>query len=140
MSEDLQELGELLVTTAAALIRRVPTDGMEISLAAARVLARIKDNGPSRVGDLAAQERCSQPTITNHVQRLEAAGLVERAPDSSDARASLIALSPLGRQRLDEIRSRLGHNVAPLLQELTARERKALRGGLAVMQRLITTP
>ena len=47
-----------------------------MSLAAARLLARLLDNGPTRISDLAIQERCSQPTITNHVKRLEAAGLV----------------------------------------------------------------
>jgi DNA-binding MarR family transcriptional regulator len=139
VSEDLHELGELLVSTAAAVIRRVPTDGMEVSLAAARVMARIQDNGPCRISDLAIQERSSQPTITNHVKRLEAGGLVERTLDPSDARAWLIDLSPLGRQRLLEIRTRLGTNIEPMLEQLSARERKALRSGLEVMQRLIAT-
>ena len=94
MSEDLHQLGETLVSTAAAVIRRVPTDGMEVSLAAARVMARIQDNGPCRISDLAVQERSSQPTITNHVKRLEAAGLVQRSTDPSDARAWLIDLTP----------------------------------------------
>lgn len=138
VSEDLHELGEHLVSTAAAFVRRVPTDGMEVSLAAARVLARILDNGPCRISDLAVQERSSQPTITNHIKRLEAAGLVERTLDPSDARAWLIDLSPLGRQRLREIRTQLGTNIEPMLEKLTARERKALRAGLEVMQRLIS--
>lgn len=137
VSEDLHELGELLVTTAAAVVRRVPTDGMEISLAAARVMARIKDNGPCRISDLATQERSSQPTITNHVKRLETAGLVQREMDPRDARAWLIALTPLGRQRLDEIRIRLGHNIEPMLSTLSARDRKALRSGLDVLQRML---
>lgn len=137
MTEDLHELGELLVSVTAGLVRRLPSDGMELSLAAARVLARIKDNGPCRISDLAIQERSSQPTITNHVKRLEAAGLVERATDPSDARAWLIELSPLGRQRLLELRQQVGTNVEPLLANLNARERRALRAGLEVMQRLI---
>lgn len=139
VSEDLHDLGELLVSTAAAVVRRVPTDGMEISLAAARVLARIKDNGPTRISDLAVQERSSQPTITNHVKRLEAAGLVERTLDPRDGRAWLIDLTPVGRQRLMDIRAQLGTNVEPMLGKLTARDRKALRAGLEVMQRLIAT-
>lgn len=139
MSDDLHELGELLVSTAAAVVRRVPSDGMDISLAAARVLARIKDNGPCRISDLAVQEKSSQPTITNHIKRLEASGLVERSVDPSDARAWLLDLTPLGRQRLAEIKTRLGTNVEPMLEKLNARDRKALRAGLEVMQRLITT-
>ena len=96
MTEDLHELGELLVSTSAAVVRRVPGDGMELSLAAARVLARIRDNEPVRISDLAIQERSSQPTITNHIKRLEAAGLVQRELDASDARAWLITVTPLG--------------------------------------------
>ena len=139
VTDDLHELGELLVSTAAAVVRRVPSDGMEISLAAARVLARIKDNGPTRISDLAIQERSSQPTITTHIKRLEAAGLVERALDARDARAWLIDLTPLGRRRLLEIRTQLGTNVEPMLERLSARDRKALRAGLEVMQRLVAS-
>ena len=138
VSEDLHQLGEILVSTAAAVIRRVPTDGMEVSLAAARVMARIQDNGPCRISDLAVQERSSQPTITNHVKRLEAAALVERTMDPRDARAWLIDLSPLGRQRLVEIRARLGTNIEPMLETLSARDRKALKAGLEVMQRMVS--
>ncbi len=139
MSEDLHELGEALVTTAAAVVRRVPTEGMELSLAATRVLARIKDNGPSRISDLAAQERSSQPTITNHIKRLESAGLVARELDPSDARAWLITLTPLGSQRLVELRNQMATNVEPMLARLSARDRKALRAGLEVMQQVIAT-
>jgi DNA-binding MarR family transcriptional regulator len=138
VSEDLHELGEILVSSAAAVIRRVPTDGLQVSLAAARVMARIRDNGPCRISDLAVQERSSQPTITNHIKRLEAAGLVERSMDPRDARAWLIDLSPLGRQRLGEIRTRLGANIEPMLEALSARDRKALRAGLEVMQRMVS--
>lgn len=139
VSEDLHELGEYLVSTAAAVVRRVPSEGLEISLAAARVLARIKDNGPTRISDLAIQERSSQPTITNHIKRLEAAGLVGRTLDPRDGRAWLIELTPIGRQRLVQIRTQLGTNVEPMLERLSARDRKALRAGLDVMHRLIAT-
>ena len=84
MDDDLHQLGEDLVTTAARVVRWVPTDGFTLSLAATRVLARLLDNGPTRISDLATQERCSQPTITNHVKRLETAGLVARATDPHD--------------------------------------------------------
>ncbi|GAA3704713.1 hypothetical protein GCM10022204_22730 [Microlunatus aurantiacus] len=137
VSEDLHELGEILVSTAAAVVRRVPTDGLEVSLAAARVMARISDNGPCRISDLAIQERSSQPTITNHVKRLEAAGLVERSTDPTDARAWLIDLTERGRQRLVEIRAQLGTNIEPMLEMLSARDRKALRAGLEVMRRMV---
>jgi hypothetical protein len=59
----------------------------------------------------ALAERCSQPTITNHVERLEAAHLVDRAPNPRDARAWMIKLTKKGYQQLDVMRLR---SVPPL--------------------------
>ena len=137
MDNDLRQLGEELVTTAARIVRWMPTDGFTLSLAATRLLARLLDNGPTRISDLATQERCSQPTITNHVKRLETAGLVARATDPHDLRAWMIDLTPAGHQRLAELRSTLGNNVQPYLARLSKRDIKALREGIEVMQRLI---
>ena len=137
MEEDLNELGEDLVTTAGRVIRWVRTDGFTLSLASARILARLNDNGPSRISDLAARERSSQPTITNHVKRLEAAGLVERSADPSDARAWLIKLTTQGDEQLLQMRHALGANVLPYLSKLPQRDLKALRQGIEVMRRLM---
>jgi DNA-binding MarR family transcriptional regulator len=137
MEEDLNQLGEDLVTTSSRIVRWVSTDGLTLSLASARILARLFDNGPSRISDLATLERSSQPTITNHVKRLEAARLVERSPDPSDARAWMIKLTPLGDQELAAMRSALGANVLPYLAKLPQRDLKALRQGIEVMRRLM---
>lgn len=137
MDDDLHRLGEDLVTTAARIVRWVPTDGFTLSLSATRILARLSDNGPTRISDLAVRERCSQPTITNHVKRLEAAGLVSRGTDPHDARAWMIDLTPAGRERLSSLRDTLGTNIEPYLGRMTKRELKALRGGITAMQRLI---
>ena len=92
MDDDLQGLGEELITTAARMVRWVPKEnGFTISLAAARLLARLHDNGPTRISDLATAERCSQPTITNHIKRLEAAQLVDRHVEPRDARVWMIS-------------------------------------------------
>ncbi len=138
MEDDLNQLGEDLITTSARIVRWVRTDGLTLSLASARILARLFDNGPSRISDLAALERSSQPTITNHVKRLEAARLVARAPDPSDARAWTITLTEQGEQQLAEMRASLGTNVQPHLARLPQRDLKALRQGLEVMRRLMT--
>ena len=76
--------------------------------AAARLLARLHDNGPTRISELAVAERCSQPTITNHVKRLEAAQLVDRAADPRDARAWMIKLTKKGNQQLASMRDSIG--------------------------------
>ena len=82
MTDNLQALGEELISTAGRMVRWVPKgEGFTISLAAARLLARLHDDGPTRISDLAVAECCSQPTITNHVKRLESAGLVDRVDE-----------------------------------------------------------
>ena len=141
MEEDLQSLGEELISTAARIVRWAPRDaqGFTVSLAAARLLARLLDNGPTRISDLAIAERCSQPTITNHVKRLESSGLVERAVDPRDGRAWMIALTEQGRGELDLIRSSIGIGLEPYLAAISKGDLKAIREGLGAMQRLMTT-
>jgi DNA-binding MarR family transcriptional regulator len=139
MDENLHVLGEDLITTAARMVRWVPKEnGFGISLAAARLLARLHDNGPTRISDLALAERCSQPTITNHVKRLEAARLVERAADPRDARAWMIKLTKKGFQQLDLMRASIGTTLEPYLATMSKRDIKALRDGVEAMRRLMT--
>jgi len=138
MTDDLHTLGEDLITTSARIVRWTPkTSRVTLSLAAARILARLNDNGPTRISELALAERCSQPTITNHVKRLEAAGLVDREADARDARAWMIALTDAGSRELRELRSALGDNLQPYLSKMSRRDLKALRDGLDAMRRLM---
>jgi DNA-binding MarR family transcriptional regulator len=138
VDDDLQRLGEELITTAARMVRWVPKDqGFTISLAAARLLARLNDNGPTRISDLAIAERCSQPTITNHIKRLEAAQLVDRHVDPGDARAWIINLTETGEQQLVGMRAALGSSLQPYLAAMSSKDRKALREGITAMRRLM---
>lgn len=59
--------------------------------------------GPARSSDLAAALRISRPTATKQLNRLAAAGFVERIPDPSDRRASIVRLTARGA----EVHSRL---------------------------------
>ena len=138
MDDDLHALGEDLISTAARIVRWVPKeDGFNISFAAARLLARLHDNGPTRISELAVAERCSQPTITNHVKRLEAAQLVDRAADPRDARAWMIKLTKKGNQQLSLMRDSIGTSLEPYLAMMSKRDLKALRDGVQAMQRLM---
>ena len=138
MDDDLHTLGEDLVTTAARVVRWVPKEeGFTISLSAARLLGRLQDDGPSRISDLAHAEHCSQPTITNHVKRLEAARFVERAADPSDARAWMIRLTEKGDRQLARMVTSLGNSLEPFLAQMSKRDRKALREGVEAMRRLM---
>ena len=138
MDDDLLALGEDVVTTAARVVRWIPRDNSYgLSLAAVRLLARIRDQGAVRISDLAVAENCSQPTITNHVKKLEAQELVTRTADPTDARAWMISLTDTGHARLAEMRHSLGTSVLPMLSSLSRKDQKALRDGVDAMRRLM---
>ena len=139
MDDDLHTLGEDLITTSARVVRWVPkSNSFTLSLAAARILARLNDNGPTRISELAIAERCSQPTITNHIKRMEVSGLVDRQADPRDARAWMIELTPRGHEELRALRDSLGTGLEPYLAQMTRRDLKALREGVEAMRRLMT--
>lgn len=138
--EDLYALGEDLVTTASRIARWVPKQGCDLSLSSLRLLARLIEGGPTRISDLAVAERCSQPTITHQVKRLESLGLVTRTAYPRDARAWMIDLTPRGRDQVLEIRGTLGRNVHPYLSRLSDADIRALREGLVALRRLMGLP
>jgi len=77
-------------TRVVAAMRRAGID--DITLAQARVAARIGPKG-TRLGDLAEQAQVTKQTTAALVDRLEAAGWVERVPDPRDGRARLVRLT-----------------------------------------------
>jgi DNA-binding MarR family transcriptional regulator len=70
-------------------------EGYDVSLAQARVAARLSEDG-IRLTDLAAQAQVTKQTAGQLVDQLEHAGWVERVPDPTDGRARLIRISELG--------------------------------------------
>ena len=100
MATDRQEpnLGILLFVAYRALEQRAHAAVLaagfsDISLAQARIAARIGRDG-TRVSDLAEQARVTKQSAGFLVERLEAAGYVERVPDPADRRSRLVRLTP----------------------------------------------
>src|ERR687889_15677 len=61
-----------------------------------RALAQLEELGPTRVSDLAAADRVSQPTATTLVQKLVERGWAERCTDPRDARAVRVTITDGG--------------------------------------------
>jgi DNA-binding MarR family transcriptional regulator len=93
------------------------------------VLATIEDIG-STTGchskDLAAQCALDPSTISRAVTALVRAGLVRRAADQNDGRASVLALTPHGRAVLADITSRYDERLADALRDWTVDDLNAL--------------
>ena len=99
------------------------------------VLATIEDIG-SATGchskDLAAQCALDPSTISRAVAGLVRTGLVRRAADQNDGRASVLALTPQGREVLADVTGWYDERLADALSDWTVHDLNALA---AMLQR-----
>jgi DNA-binding MarR family transcriptional regulator len=109
----------------------------EIGLSPARfsLLATLRYHGPLRVGEIAREERVTQPTVTQSVQGLESAGLVRRRPHPSDGRGRVVELTPAGRAVVRRARARKIAWLNAVLGELDEHQRQALHSAAALLDR-----
>jgi len=68
-------------------------------------------DGRMPLSSAARRLQVHQTSVTNTVDRLEAAGLVVRAPHATDGRARLVALTPAGRSVAEQATSALNREV-----------------------------
>lgn len=97
-----------LVGDIARLLRRrferaLAAADTGLTAAEARALAFIEHYPDQRQGALAERLGVEPMTLVGFLDRLEAAGLIERRPDPSDRRAKLVALSPTAEPVLERI-------------------------------------
>jgi DNA-binding MarR family transcriptional regulator len=101
------------------------------------VLGRLDREGCKSIGDLAALERVRPQSMTQTIADLEADGLIERRPDPTDGRRSLVELTERGLQTLNEDRrQREGRLARRIADDLTPREQKLLADALPLLERL----
>lgn len=121
------ELGAQLLSAVAKFNRWATKHSvLPISSAQARLLGLVEANEDARIGELAAADHCSQPTMTAQVKKLEEQGLLVRTPDEDDARASRIALTDAGRGVLKQVRQARTDVIAPVLAALSPQDREVL--------------
>jgi DNA-binding MarR family transcriptional regulator len=137
-TEPGQGLGADLLAVVARL-NRLATQRIQMPLpsAQARLLATIEAQGEARIGDLAAVDHCSQPTMTTQVRRLEEAGLVTRTIDPEDARAVRIRITPQGMRTLTAVRADRAAAIEPQLARLGPVDRQVLADAVEVLRRLL---
>ncbi|HUH70803.1 MAG TPA: MarR family transcriptional regulator [Mycobacterium sp.] len=131
-------LGADLLAVVARL-NRLATQRIQMPLPAAqaRLLATIEAHGEARIGDLAAVDHCSQPTMTTQVRRLEETGLVTRTVDPGDARAVRIRITAEGIRTLNAVRADRAAAIEPQLALLEPADRKVLTDAVEVLRRLL---
>ena len=86
--------------------------------------------------ELAEVERVQPPTMTKIVAKLEAKGLVERAPHPTDGRQTMLSATDLGRDVLSEQRRVKDAWLTRRLDGLTEDERTTLQAAADLLVRL----
>ncbi len=92
------------------------------------VLVRLSrsDDGQLTMGDLAEQVTLTTGGVTRLIDRMVAAGYVERRPSPTDRRVSYAALTAAGRRKLDEAVAVHGANLRAIFAGFTDEERETL--------------
>ncbi|HEV2812772.1 MAG TPA: MarR family transcriptional regulator [Solirubrobacteraceae bacterium] len=98
----------------------------EVRASYGSVLLPLWEEDGLRMGRLAERARLSKQTMTTLVRLCERDGLVERAPDPEDGRASVVSLTPRA-QAFGPVAAQV---VAGLEQEVSTRARRDLARAL----------
>lgn len=113
-----------------------------ISLPAYDVLAALRDAGmPYRrtTGEVAAACKVRAGGLTQHADRLEAAGLIRRQRDTDDRRIIRLCLTPEGLELAERILAVRSAQEQELLDGLTAPDRRRLSGLLGTLGQTLGT-
>jgi DNA-binding MarR family transcriptional regulator len=116
---------------------RRETEDLGVTSRQVTLLWLIRQHPGLSLRELAAEERISAPALSGHVDRLERAGLIERARDGADRRRVGLTLTEEGARLLKRVRARRTSWLAGRLKELDASELEAIEAALEPLSRLL---
>ena len=91
--------------------------------------------GPMQTRALASSMGCTRATVSSVSDTLERGGLVARAGDASDRRLVQLELTPVGKERIEDVFPRFNAGESALVAGVSAQEREHLAG---LLRRLVT--
>ena len=138
MAPNKRDAADKLHSAAIHLLRTLRTADAETGLSPARLsaLSVLVFGGDCSLTQLAAAEGVRPPTMTRLIQGLEVDGLVERAADSSDGRATVLRASRRGRAILEKARGRRIDIFEALLADAKPSEIATLSNAAILLERL----
>lgn len=132
-------LAEVVARLRRALRFSVRTDiaWERLPMAQVELLQRLAEEPGLRVKDLAERHRLATNTVSNLVQHMVQAGLVERRTDPADRRAVVLMLTSRGRQNLRAWLVENSRRLQAALDELSDDDRRAILGVVPALSRLV---
>jgi len=135
---EITELAGRLRLASARLHRRLRQEAdTGLSPSQQSALGTIELRGPITLGDLAAAEQVTPPTITKVIARLEEDGLVDRTVDPTDRRIVRVSATHEGRRRLEDSRARRNAFLAVRLEELGPDAVRRLHDAIDALEELV---
>jgi DNA-binding MarR family transcriptional regulator len=125
---EVEEVVESIVSRVDMVQRHIERasvdtrDQLGISQGELKILLRLTRGARSQ-GDIAKTLLVSTGTMTNQLDKLQAAGFVVRSPDPTDRRGKLVEMTPMGRETLDNY------------VNVQAKRERQLIGGLSPQER-----
>ena len=133
--EIAQELRPAILRLARNLRRDTEVFGVTAHQAA--LLAQVWSRPGLSLRELADSEGISPPSLSGHVDRLEAAGLLRRVRSTEDRRRVGLALTPEGRSVLKRVRARRTTWLANRLDRLSVDDRELIERALPALHALL---
>jgi DNA-binding MarR family transcriptional regulator len=135
-SEELAEELRPVVLRVARRLRR-ETEELGVTAHQATLLWLVRTQPGLSLRELARAEGISAPSLSAHVDRLEALGLLHRVRSSDDRRRVGLELTPEGRTALRRVRARRTTWLANRLALLSDDERDSLERALPALRTLL---
>ena len=111
--------------------------GTDLGPSQVAALATIERHGPLTPSELAVLERVQRPTVTRTLGCLDREGLIERTPDPSDGRSSLVSVNAAGRERLRRLRGRKNAYLARRMREMPAADVATLERAAQILEGML---
>ena len=127
------------VQAAVSLFMRRAREGKtsELSLAERTALSRLDRHGPDTTANLARWEEITPQSMGVTVSALESKGLIERSPDPTDGRRSILTITAAGTTKVHASRGQLTDRLTVALAEhFTAEDMALIRSAAPLIQRL----
>jgi DNA-binding MarR family transcriptional regulator len=133
------ELAEELRPALLRLARnlRKETEALGVTSHQVTLLWLVRSRPGLSLRELAEEEGISAPSLSGHVDRLEAANLLRRVRSSEDRRRVGLELTPAGRALLKRVRARRTTWLAERLERLSDDERAAVEQALPALYALL---
>lgn len=128
--EDLDQLVTALLTASRALVgvsaRSVAEVEDTVTLSQFRTMVVLRAHGATRLNRLAARLGVNASTTLRTVERLIAAGLVDRRENAEDRREVVIELTPPGQRLVDDVTHRRRRAIEEIALAMPRRQRRLL--------------